>query len=101
MAPVFNVVEHVIPGQHIREYPTATKHSQEDALKLAVKQYIPSNTVDLVPRNAVTIVGLHGNGFPKVGCGLQFAGSPSPRAFSVPIRFGLNMAPGDLRTVLG
>ena len=101
MAPVFNVVEHVIPGQHIREYPNATKHSQEDALKLSVKQYVPSNTVDRVPHNAVTIVGLHGNGFPKVSGGLQFAGSPNPRAFSVPIRVGLNVAPGDLRTVLG
>ena len=101
MAPVFNIVEHVIPGQHIREYPNATKHSQEDILKLSIKQYIPLKTVGRVPHNAVTIVGLHGNGFPKVGRGLQFAGSPNPRAFSVPIRSGLNVAPGDLRTVLG
>lgn len=101
MAPVFNVVEHVISGQHIREYPNATKHSQEDALKISIKQYIPSNTVDSVPHNAVTIVGLHGNGFPKVSGGLQFAGSPNARASSVPLRIGLNVAPGDLRTVLG
>ena len=101
MAPVFNVVEHVIPGQHIREYPNATKHSQEDALKISVKQYIPLNTVDRVPHNAVTIVGLHGNGFPKVSCGLQCAGSPDPRVFSAPFRVGLNEATGDLRTFLG
>ena len=101
MAPVFNVVEHVIPGQHIREYPNATKHSQEETLKLSIKQYIPLDTVDRVPQNAVTIVGLHGNGFPKVSGGLPLAGSSSPRAFSVPIRAGLNVAPGNLRTVLG
>ena len=101
MGPVLNVVEHVIPGQHIREYSNATKHSQEDALKLSVKQYIPSNTVGRVPHNAVTIVGLHGNGFPKVSRGLQLAGSPDPGAFRVVIRVGLNVALGDLRTVLG
>ena len=101
MAPVFNVVEHVIPGQHIREYPNATKHSQEDALKLSVKQYVPLNTGDRTAHNAVTIVGLHGNGFPKVSGGLRRAGSSNPRAFSVPIRFGLNVVLGDLRTVLG
>ena len=76
MAPVFNVFEHVIPGQHIREYPNATKRSQEDALKLSIKQYVPLSAVDHVPHNAVTIVGLHGNGFPKVSCGLQLRWKP-------------------------
>ena len=101
MAPVFNVVEHVISGQHIREYPNATKHRQEDVLKLSIKQYVPSKTIDRVPHNAVTIVGLHGNGFPKVSDGLQFVGSSNARASSVLVTIGLNVAAGDLRTVLG
>ena len=101
MAPVFNVVEHVFPGQHIREYPNATKCSQEDALNISVKQYVPLNTVDPVHHNAVTILGLHGNGFPKVSCCLHCAESPNPRAFSIFFGAVLNVATGDLRTFLG
>lgn len=58
------VIEHVISGQHIRGYPYSIRHRQEDILKLAVKQYVPSNN-ELAP-NAVTILALHGLGFPKV-----------------------------------
>ena len=32
MTSVFNVIEHSIPGQHIREYPNGTKYRQEDTL---------------------------------------------------------------------
>jgi hypothetical protein len=62
---IFSVRTHVVPGQYIREYPGATLHSQEDDLQLHVKQYIPRNQPD-VPPGAVTIIGAHANGFPKV-----------------------------------
>ena len=73
MAPVFTVVEHVIPGQHIREYSNATKHNQEDVLQISIKQYIPINQPDEPRHRPLTIIGAHGNGFPKVNCGLRFA----------------------------
>jgi hypothetical protein len=61
----FVVKEHVVPGQYIREYPWATAHSQEEVLKLHVKQYIPKGQKDL-PKDAMTIIAAHANGFPKV-----------------------------------
>lgn len=61
----FRIVEHVIPCQHIREYPQATSNEQEDVLHLAVKQYIPLNNPN-PQRGDVTIIGAHANGFPKV-----------------------------------
>lgn len=45
----YRVVEHTIPGQHIREYPYATTisdHAEEAVIKLAVKQYIPTVSND-------------------------------------------------------
>ena len=62
---MFRVEEHVVPSQHIREYPRATAHEQEDVLNLAVKQYTPLNNLDPQPGD-VTIIGAHANGFPKV-----------------------------------
>ena len=63
---MFLVKEHIVPCQHIREYPQATAHEQEDILHLAVKQYIPLNNQN--PRQGdVTIIAAHANGFPKVG----------------------------------
>ena len=62
----FNIVEHVIPGQHIREYPNATKHRQEDTLFIAIKQYIPQTESHSSPATRLTIIGGHGAGFPKV-----------------------------------
>ncbi|KAL2865491.1 putative toxin biosynthesis protein [Aspergillus lucknowensis] len=60
----FRVVEHVVPSQHIREYPGATAHEQEDVLNLAVKQYIPLDNPN--PQvGDVTILAAHANGFPK------------------------------------
>lgn len=61
---LFQVEEHIVPCQHIREYPRATADNQEDVLHLAVKQYIPLN--NLTPKSGdVTIIGAHANGFPK------------------------------------
>lgn len=61
----FRVVEHLVPGEHIREYPAATANEQEETLYLAVKQYIPLDNPN--PQlGDVTILGAHANGFPKV-----------------------------------
>jgi hypothetical protein len=62
---LFHVIEHVLPGQHIREYPRGTSVKQEDTFRLAVKQYIPVDNPNPQPGD-VTIIGAHGNGFPKV-----------------------------------
>ena len=56
---------HIIPGQYIREYPGATLDSQEDVLKLHIKQYTPLEHMES-QQKAVTIIGGHANGFPKV-----------------------------------
>jgi hypothetical protein len=66
MASLFKAIEHVIPGQHIREYPNGTKQRQEDVLQLSIKQYIPLNSPSPPPENSITLIGVHGNGFPKV-----------------------------------
>lgn len=65
MASAFVVKEHVVEAQHIREYPHATAHSQEEVLYLAVKQYIPKDNPDPQPGD-VTIIAAHANGFVKV-----------------------------------
>ena len=75
MAYQFNVIEHVIPGQHIREYPNATRHHQEDTLFIAIKQYIPQTKSHSSSTTGLTIIGGHGAGFPKVS--ISFLG-PSP-----------------------
>lgn len=61
----FKIIEHVIPGQHIREYPQSIRGRQETALQLSIKQYVPTDRPDPVPENAVTIIGVPGNGSPK------------------------------------
>jgi hypothetical protein len=61
----FRIVEHVVPCQHIREYPGATANEQEDILNLAVRQYIPLDNPSPQPGD-VTILAAHANGFPKV-----------------------------------
>jgi hypothetical protein len=65
MASSFHVKEHTVEAQHIREYPKATAHSQDEVLHLAVKQYIPKSNPDPQPGD-VTVIGAHANGFPKV-----------------------------------
>lgn len=62
----FKIVEHTLPGQHIREHPHSLSGRQEGVVQLAIKQYIPLDQPSPVPENAVTIIGLHGNGSPKV-----------------------------------
>ena len=66
MASVFHVIEHSIPGQHIRESPKGTKHRQEDILQICVKQYVPASTPEIDTGTGLTIIGVPGNGFPKV-----------------------------------
>ncbi|GAM33956.1 toxin biosynthesis protein [Talaromyces pinophilus] len=65
MGSVFNTVEHVLPGQHIREYVHSINGPQETVIQLAIKQYVPKDRLDPVPKNAITIIGTHGTGFPK------------------------------------
>ncbi|ORY61299.1 Alpha/beta hydrolase family-domain-containing protein [Pseudomassariella vexata] len=60
----FQIREHVIPSQHVREYAQATANSQEDILYISVKQYIPIDNANPQPGD-VTIIGAHANGFPK------------------------------------
>lgn len=82
MSAVFDIKEHVVEGQHIREYPRATAHSQEEVLKLAVKQYIPKDNPNPKPGD-VTILASHANGFVKVRpcsrLSLVFTNTPETR----------------------
>lgn len=62
---VFQIREHTLECQHIREYARATAESQEAVLHLAIKQYTPLDNPD--PKEGdITIIGAHANGFPKV-----------------------------------
>ncbi len=61
----FKIKSHILPCQYIREYPRATAQNQEDDLHLHIKQYTPLDQIDRQPR-AITIIGAHANGFPKV-----------------------------------
>ncbi|RYP75444.1 hypothetical protein DL771_002329 [Monosporascus sp. 5C6A] len=60
----FEVKEHAIPAQHLREWPRATAGSQEDVLQIHIKQYKPLDNPDPQPGD-VTIIGVGANGFPK------------------------------------
>lgn len=62
---IYQIKEHLVPCQHIRQYAHATLGSQEDVLHLAVKQYTPLDNLDPSPGD-LTIIGAHANGFPKV-----------------------------------
>lgn len=64
MAFPFQIKEHTIPAQHVREWPRATANSQEDVLHIHIKQYIPLDNPNPQPGD-VTIIGAHANGFPK------------------------------------
>lgn len=65
MSSSFQIIEHVIDTQHIREYARATANSQEDVLRMVIKQYIPLSNRSPQPGD-ITIIGAHANGFPKV-----------------------------------
>ncbi|KAI0402519.1 prolyl aminopeptidase-like protein [Xylaria palmicola] len=60
----FEIIEHTIPSQHIREWPRATSVSQEDVLQIRIKQYRPVDNPHPQPGD-VTVIGAHANGFPK------------------------------------
>ena len=61
----FEIKEHTLECQHIREYARATAESQNAVLHLAIKQYIPLDNPH--PKDGdITILGAHANGFPKV-----------------------------------
>ena len=66
MASLFDIKEHIVPGAYIREYPRGTGTSQDDILSLSVKQYTPKDNPN-PQKGDITIIGAHGNGFPKVG----------------------------------
>ncbi|KAF2856286.1 toxin biosynthesis protein-like protein [Plenodomus tracheiphilus IPT5] len=60
----FRIDEHAIDASHVRGYPRATSTSQDDVLKLAVKQYTPLNNPN--PKAGdITIIAAHANAFPK------------------------------------
>ncbi|KAJ5118968.1 hypothetical protein N7448_010676 [Penicillium atrosanguineum] len=63
MSSPFQVAEHVIDGQYIREYPRATA-TPDAPLKLCIKQYTPVDNPNPQPGD-ITIVATHGTGFPK------------------------------------
>ena len=66
MAPSpFIVREHTFQGQHIREYPEALANNQEDVLRLHAKSYTPKDVASGEVRGQGTIIGYHGNSFPK------------------------------------
>ncbi|KAK4548584.1 hypothetical protein LTR36_009494 [Oleoguttula mirabilis] len=58
----FECIQHTVRGSHIRQYPRALAHSQEDELQIAVKQYKPRHEPQ---PGDVTILACHANGFPK------------------------------------
>ncbi len=62
---VFDIKEHVIPGEHTREYARAKANSQEETLVIHVKQYTPKGN-GAPQKGDLTIIGAHANGFPKV-----------------------------------
>jgi hypothetical protein len=63
-ASFFQITEHVIPCQHIREYPHAVK-SEQGVLQLAIKEYKPLDNLDASP-GSLTLLATHANGLPKV-----------------------------------
>ena len=79
MSPaLFRINEHVVPAQHIREYPRGSARSQNEELFLKVKQYTPKVQTGSL-EDAVTIVATHANGFPKVSSTTSRAKPLSPR----------------------
>ncbi|KAL2435165.1 Type I acyl-CoA thioesterase mpaH [Exophiala dermatitidis] len=60
----FRVIEHVVPTQHTRQWPRGTEVGYENALSLAVKQYVPKSNPE--PQlGDITFIAAQGNGFPK------------------------------------
>lgn len=61
----FWVHEHIVPAQHTRQWPRGTEIGHENALKLAVKQYVPKDN-STPTLGDITFIAAHANGFPKV-----------------------------------
>ncbi|KAI0157298.1 prolyl aminopeptidase-like protein [Xylariaceae sp. FL1272] len=60
----FNVIEHVIPAQHLREWPQATAQSAEDVYRSTSSRI--SRTIILIVKNGdITIIAAHACGFPN------------------------------------
>ncbi|KAJ5327315.1 hypothetical protein MYU51_017853 [Penicillium brevicompactum] len=59
----FQISEHVIQAQHVRDSVRATA-TPDARLKLCIKQYTPLDNLDPQPGD-VTIIGAHGTGFAK------------------------------------
>ena len=59
----FSVTEHILLGQHIREYPYGVK-SEPAKLRLDIKEYRPLDNIDAAP-GSVTIIAAHANGLVK------------------------------------
>jgi len=60
----FSKTEHVLPCQHIRQYPRATLTTPEDVLHMCIKQYTPLNNRH--PQSGdVTIIAAHANAVGK------------------------------------
>ena len=60
----FNITQHIIPCQHIRQTLNATRDQKDVTLKLAIKQYVPKRKTERAS-DAVTIIGAHAIGFVK------------------------------------
>ncbi|WPH03762.1 Hypothetical protein R9X50_00664500 [Acrodontium crateriforme] len=60
----FDVKEHTIRCQHMRERPAGAAPGRHNDLRLHVKQYTPLKSKNLKSTD-VTIIGAHANGFPK------------------------------------
>ena len=65
MSSPFVLTEHLIDCHYIPEYPRSTATEHGDALKLAVKQYVPLDNSEPQPGD-VTLIATHGGGLPKV-----------------------------------
>ncbi|PVI08472.1 hypothetical protein DM02DRAFT_665806 [Periconia macrospinosa] len=60
----YRIDEHVLDASHIRGFPRTTSTTQEEVLKLAIKQYTPLNNTSPKPGD-ITIIAAHANAFPK------------------------------------
>lgn len=60
----FSIQSHQIDASHIRGFPRATSTTQDEVLKLAIKQYTPLSNTNPQPGD-ITIIAAHANGFPK------------------------------------
>lgn len=61
-AELFEVIEHVVPGQHIRQYLDGSA-DENAVLKLVVREYRPRNNPTPGPES-ITIIAAHGNSDP-------------------------------------